>query len=62
MSRSKQLDSSWTPSEEYDSSGTSNSEQGEDEFANIGFVEHQIHESGNCFCQVIDKGIFKKKD
>ncbi|XP_033360296.1 liprin-beta-1 isoform X2 [Bombus vosnesenskii] len=51
MSRSKQLDSSWTPSEEYDSSGTSNSEQGEDEFANIGFVEHQIHESGNCFCQ-----------
>ncbi|XP_017754486.1 PREDICTED: liprin-beta-1 isoform X1 [Eufriesea mexicana] len=47
MSTSKQLNSSWTPSEDYDSS---NSEQ-EDELANIDFFEHQIDESDNSFCQ-----------
>ena len=52
MSKSKQLNS-WIPSEEYDSSETSNSEQEENEFTNIGFLNHRIHESGNCFCQVI---------
>lgn len=51
MSRSKQSDINWTPSEDYDSSETSNSE-GEDEFANINLFEHQVHESGNCSCQV----------
>ncbi|XP_043522888.1 liprin-beta-1 isoform X4 [Frieseomelitta varia] len=50
MSKSKQLNS-WIPSEEYDSSETSNSEQEENEFTNIDFLNHRIHESGNCFCQ-----------
>lgn len=57
MSRTKQWDGRWTPSEGYDSSGTSNSEQEEDEFVNIDFFEQQVHESGNCFCQVVHKKI-----
>ncbi|KOX68108.1 Liprin-beta-1 [Melipona quadrifasciata] len=49
---SKQLNS-WIPSEEYDSSETSNSEQEENEFTNIDFFNHRIHKSGNCFCQEV---------
>ncbi|XP_076667461.1 liprin-beta 1 isoform X2 [Andrena cerasifolii] len=59
ISRIKQWDSRWTPSEGYDSSGTSNSEQEEDEFANIDFFEQQVHESGNCFCQSCPLGYAK---
>ncbi|XP_076750115.1 liprin-beta 1 isoform X3 [Xylocopa sonorina] len=51
MLRTKQWDDRWTPSEGYDSSGTSNSEQEEHEFENINIFEQQMHKSGNCFCQ-----------
>lgn len=58
MSRSKQSNINWTPSEDYDSSETSNSEK-EDEFANINLFEHQVHESGNCSCQNCPLGYAK---
>ncbi|XP_076297800.1 liprin-beta 1 isoform X3 [Lasioglossum baleicum] len=59
MSGTKQWDGRCIPSENYDSSGTSNCDQEEDDYPNVDSFEHHTYKSDSCFCQNCPLGYTK---